>query len=161
MHKYEPHTSIVVRLASVEYFAAALTAVWGMWLMALPNVAAETGVYAVFIDKFAWLSFGALTDNQTLGLIGLLVGIFYAVAIRINGKGITWTPFMRGFGALSGTFFFSYMWRGAFSHSPYSAGVPTFFFLSIGFFTLFYLNLGRVWEALYCIKKRRKKWATQ
>lgn len=160
MQRMPKPPSITVRLSFIEYMAAFVLLLWGVWLINLPDPYATKYPYAELSERIGGMFGSETLSIPSIGIYGVSIAIFYAIAIFINGRGLYWTPFIRGLGALSGALFFSYLSMGAQLADIYSAGFPTFGAISGCFFILFYLNLERIWDAFRAIRYAGDKWAT-
>lgn len=153
---HDGHYSMKVNVATVEYCMAVFTFAWGMWAIQFPE-SLNNPAYDVLRQRFALLAFRPFQPADMVGVMGVLAGIFYTVAIFINGRGVIWTPFVRGLGAIFGMFYFGYIAYGFQSgSSPYSTAILPYTAISSIYFILFYLNLYRVSEAISAIKREIK-----
>lgn len=145
---------MTVRIARLEYQAAALTLAWGCWLL-LGN---DTSLDAHAFDylRASWeANFPSVPARVSIGFFSVLIGLLYAAAIKINGQGMAWTPLVRvACCSLNAAFFASVSWSVAVV-DPWSTGVLTYAFLSMYFAWLFRLNIPRAEHALEIIWERR------
>lgn len=132
----------MIRLSSVEYFAAALIFGWGLWVLAWgPNAAISAAAFDILRASVEHWGLGP--PWRTLGLSSMFVGAIYGLAITINGHGMMWTPIARGSSCVAAVVFLVNLSVTIMQQQPSSTGVLIYMGIAIGYAILFILNLDR------------------
>lgn len=140
----------MIKTSSLEYTGALFLIVFGIWVLSWgPDGAISSAAFDTLRASFAKWDFGK--PFRVAGLLAVFVGLFYVVAININGRGMMWTPIVRGTACVFAVSFFLNVSFNIYSSQHSSTGVITYAALSYAYAALFVLNLDRFVLALEII----------
>lgn len=146
----DPH---FVRLATIEYFAAAAVFGWGLWLLVWGSDSAiSSAAFAYLRASVEGWGFGPAW--RVLGLLGMASGVLYAIAVKINGAGMMWTPIVRGTTCVGAVIFYANLVYSIMQVQPSSTGVYSYATISVFYACLFVANLDRFAVSLVLIWER-------
>jgi len=147
---YQPRT---VDLSTIEYFAAAFIFGWGFWILSWgPGEAVSAAAFDFFRNWILLMDIGP--PWRVIGITGMIAGLLYAVAICINGRGMYWTPIVRGTSCILAVIFLVNLSASVFQIQPSSTAVYTYGSLSVIYFSIFMANLRRLAHSLELIWER-------
>lgn len=78
--------------AALEYIAALGTVCFGAWLLAGDDTSLDAHAFAHIRRVWGWFGFD---PRVVLGAVSLTLGLIYAAAVYVNGRGMWWTPLAR------------------------------------------------------------------
>lgn len=146
----DPH---FVRLATIEYFAAAAVFGWGLWLLVWGSDSAISSAAFAYL-RASVEGWGLGPAWRVLGLLGMASGVLYGVAIKINGAGMMWTPIVRGTTCVGAAIFYVNLVYSIMQVQPSSTGVYSYATISVFYACLFVANLDRFAVSLVLIWER-------
>lgn len=142
------------RLSTAEYIAASAVFGWGLWLLYWGADGGSISSLAFDYLRSNVESWGLGPAWRVIGVLGMAVGLFYAVAIKINGAGMMWTPIVRGTACVATVVFFANLSYSINQVQPSSTGVFSYAFISGLYAALFVANLDRFAMSLVLIWER-------
>lgn len=139
-----------IKLSTVEYCAAAAVIGFGLWVLFWgPDASLSAAAFAELRSNVNALGLGK--PYRTVGLSAIIIGALYAVAIKINGDGMYWTPIVRGGACVLVVIFLANLSWSIDKIQQSSTGVFVYGILAAAFFGLFLANLDRIAHALILI----------
>lgn len=109
------------RSRKLEWFLALYTLCFGLWLL-LPACSMGES----FASALAYMS------ETQWGQVYAVIGALHLIALHVNGRG-AWTPFARLLAVLINSQVFLAIALNLIPYNPWSTGVFTYGFLSLGF----------------------------
>lgn len=145
---------MTVRTYTLEYQAALFTAGWGLWLL----IGGEQTIDALAFEQLrsSWGAvFPSVPVHVSVGGFSLITAICYAAAIKINGAGLVWTPFVRMVACALNAAFFASIAASIAQIDQWSTGVFTYLVISLYFSWLFFRNVPRAEQSISIMWERR------
>lgn len=139
-----------IRLSTVEYYAAGFIFGFGLWVLSWgPDGSVSALAFSSLRASIESIGFGP--PFRVLGLLGVSSGALYALGIKINGRGLMWTPIVRGMSCVLAVVFLVNLSLAISQIQPSSTGVYVYMSLAVGYTSLFIANLERFAQSLELI----------
>lgn len=146
-------TPRTITIASADYLAALYIFGLSLWILSWgPDQALSASTFDTL--RHNTVSWGLGPPWRPVGIAGMVVSLSYAAAININGRGMYWTPIVRGMACLLAVLFLSNLSLSIAATQPSSTGVFSYMFAALAYSMLFILNLGRFAQSLELIWER-------
>lgn len=143
---------ISVRLSTIEFFAAFGVFLWGMYVFLFgPDASLSAPAFVHMRSHAAMFDLGA---HVFYGLGAVFVASAYAVAIKVNGQNLYWTPPIRWATCLLTGAFFVQISTAVWQQQPSSTGVVTYGLIGFYFLALSAAHIPRVGHSAALIWER-------
>jgi len=142
-----------VSLTKIDYLASTYFTGFGLWILAWGEGGAISAkAFEHVRDNIHATGLGA--PYAVVGLACVFLGLFYAIAVRINGHGMYWTPIARGGACVTISIFMLHFSASIAATQGSSSGVFTYFAAGVVYFSIFIAHLPRISRALILIWER-------